>query len=222
MQSRRLGLAVALAIAVSSATLGLGANPAAATPQTDLASATQQATKLEQKILANAKQADILDERYLQARTAVQAAVKEIAATQAQIDTTEASARRLRDQLGGRAALLYMGAGNQDPVGVDVASVQELGAMAQYGAAAAAQDQRILDMLQRTDAQLAAQHDDLDGQLAAAQDRQHAVQSAQRAVEAANTSTQHLLDTTNANIKLLAATIEQQAAAAAADANAPG
>ncbi|HEV7526055.1 MAG TPA: NlpC/P60 family protein [Acidimicrobiia bacterium] len=185
-----------------------------ATPS--LAGATAQAEQLQLKIAANAKRADILDERYLQARSAVRAAAAKIAATQAQIVATQASVDHLRGQLGGRAARLYMGAGSQDPIGMDVSSVQELGSRSKYGEAAAAEDLRVLHLLALTQAKLDTQHHDLDGQLAAAQDRQQAVQDSQREVQRANDSLKQLLDSTKNEIKLLAAKLEADSQAAAA------
>ena len=199
-------------LAVASATLGFSAGTAGATPQDDsLATATALAAKLEVQIAANSKNADILDERYLQARNAVAAANKQITVMKSQISATEASVDRLRNQVGGRAALLYMGAGSQDPINVDVSSVQDLGAMTKYGDAATAQDERLLSVLDTTDAQLNSQNQDLEGQLAAAQDQQHAADVARRQVASANASLQHLLDTTNVNVKMLATQMEQEA-----------
>lgn len=209
--------AVVLALAVTSATLGLAAGPAGATPQDDnFVSANEQATKLELQIAANAKQADILDERFLRARHAVAAAQKQVGIARQQLAKTEATAERLRGQLAGRAALLYMGAGSQGPVDISVSSVQELGSMTQYGDAAAQQDERLLDVVHLTQERLDSQKRDLDAQLAAAQDRQHAADTSRRQVAQANASMMHLLDTTNAGIKLLAAQIEQVATANAA------
>ncbi len=217
ISSRRLTGAVVLVLTVASATLGLSAGRAGATPQDDLlASETAQAAKLTLQIAANSTRADILDERYLQARHAVGVANKRVSATKAQIAATQATAERLQAQLGGRAALLYMGAGTQDPIDVNVSSVQELGAMTTYGAAAAQQDERLLQVVEVTRERLDRQRSDLQGQLAAAQDRQHAADAARRRVEAANASMTHLLDTTNASIKLLATQMEQKAAADAA------
>jgi cell wall-associated NlpC family hydrolase len=189
---------------------------ASASPASDYASATAQATKLNAEIAANGRRADMLDERYLQAKRAVTVAARNVAATQYEIAVIDAHVHRVRDRLGSRAALLYIGAGNGDPIGVDVTNVQDLGSMAQYGDAAAAQDERLLDDLKRSDAQLAAQHDSLEGQLAAAQDRKRAAYAAGREVARVNASMLKLLDSTNAGVKLLAAQIEQQAQAAVA------
>jgi cell wall-associated NlpC family hydrolase len=223
ISSRRLIPAIALAVIVCSAT-PVAASPAPTTTTTtapstpSLAGATAQAEVLRQKILANAKRADILDERFLQARAAVRKTTKKVAATKAQIAKTEASAARLRTQLGGRAALLYMSAGNHDPIGVDVSSVQELGSRSKYGEAAAQENLRILDLLDRTDEKLKSEKDTLQGQLAAAQDRQNTVRNAQREVERVNADTQQLLDSTNDEIKVLATKMERDSQAAAAEA----
>ncbi len=110
----------------------------------------------------------------------------------------KSSAVQLRDQLGSRAALLYMGVGNVDPLDMNATSVTDLASKATYGDAAAAQDMRVLHVLQLTDATLQSQHDDLAGQLAAAQDQARAEQSAQREVEHVNASMQKMLDSTKA------------------------
>jgi cell wall-associated NlpC family hydrolase len=207
---------VAFATALVLVAACVSATPAFASPQGDYANATTQAAKLEAQITVNGRRADILDEQYLQARRAVAAADQKIRATQHKISITEAQSRRLRDRLGSRAALLYMGTGTRDPIGLDAASVQDLGSMAQYGDAAAAQDQHLLDDLKRTDAQLNAQHMNLERQFAAAQHEERAAQDTRRAVAQVNASMQKLLDSTTANVKMLAAQIEQRGLAAAA------
>ncbi|MDP9333916.1 MAG: NlpC/P60 family protein [Actinomycetota bacterium] len=194
----------------------ISAIPALASPETDYANATAQATKIEAQIVWNTRRADILDEQYLKAQRAVTVANRKITATQQQISVIEARAHRLRDRLRSRAALLYIGAGNSDPIGVDVASVQDLGSMAQYADAAAARDGHLLDDVKRADDQLNSQHDTLEGQLAAAQDQERAAESSRREVAQVNASMQKLLDSTSANVKVLVAQIERQGLAAAA------
>ncbi len=216
--SRRLTVVAALALTITSATFGLAGAAAAAPstpPDTSLAGETAQAAKLTLEIATNAKRADVLDERYLKARHEVKVAARNVAATESDISAAEAKAERLRSELRGRAALLYMGAGSQSPIDVNVQSVQQLGSMTQYGDAAAQQDQHLLDDLDATEARLTARRDDLSRQLAAAKKRQHSADSARRAVEKANAAMKHLLDTTTATVKLLAAQMEQQARAAA-------
>ena len=212
----RLTRGIAFTLALASVAVGLSAMPAVASPQTDFVTATAQAQKLQLQIADNGHRADVLDERYLQAQAAVAAALRKIDATQKQISATDASAGWLRKQLAGRAALLYMGAGSVDPIGMNVSSVQDLGSRAHYGEAAAQQNVRILDVLARTEDNLNAQRRDLTGQLAAAQDQQRAADSARREVAHVNASMQKLLDSTNANVKALAARMEREALAAAA------
>jgi len=226
LRFRRWLRGAALGLAVASAALGLAVAPAVAAPSNtvpstvagpkDLPGAIAQATKLEAQILANARRADVLDERYLQARTAVAAANQRVVATQRQISATDAKLEQLRSRLADRAAFLYMGAGSSDPIGIDASSVQDLGSRATYGDAAAVQDQRIVDDLNGTEARLNAQRDDLAGQVAAAQARLVAARDARREVARINGSMQNLLDSTQAMVKVLAAKMEQDALASAA------
>ena len=164
---------------------------------------------------ANAKRADILDENYLKAQRAVKVADRKVAQEQAQITATNARVDELHRQLAGRAAFLYMGAGSNDPIGIDASSVQELGSMAKYGDAAAERDQRLLDDLKRTQDKLDAQRTHLEDQLAAARSRQRAARDARREVARVNASMMKLLDTTQSSVKLLATKMEQGARAAA-------
>src|SRR5439155_7295451 len=207
---------VAFGVVFLSVAACISAIPAFASPETDYANATAQAAKIQVQIAWNSRRADILDEQYLIAQRAVTAAKRKITATQQQISVIEARARRLRDRLGSRAALLYIGAGNSDPIGINVSSVQDLGSRAQYADAAAAKDGHLLDDLKRADAQLNSQRDTLEGQLAAAQDQELAAERSHRAVEQINASMQKLLDSTSANVKMLVAQIEQHALVVAA------
>jgi cell wall-associated NlpC family hydrolase len=213
---RRLIRSVAFGLAVLVVAAGLSAIPAFASPEGDYANATAQAAKLQLQIASNSQRADALDAKYQQAQRAVAAADQKITATKRQMSVIEARARRLRDRLGSRAALLYIGAGNSDPIGVDAKSFQQLGSMTQYANAAAAQDELLLDELSRTNAQLNTQHDNLDGQLAAAQDQKRAAQNSRREVAQVNAAMQKLLDATSANVRGLVAQIELQGLAAAA------
>jgi cell wall-associated NlpC family hydrolase len=190
-------------------------NPAGKGHPTALANGIAQAARLRLQIAANAKRADILDERFLQAQDAVRAADKLIASTQAQIAANTDHVDKLKTQLASRAALLYMGAGNADPIGFNVSSVQELGAMAKYGDAAAARDETILGDLKHTEDELLAQHADLEHQLADATGRRDAARNARRDVARVNASMKTLLATTTATVRLLAAKMEQDAIASA-------
>jgi cell wall-associated NlpC family hydrolase len=146
----------------------------------------------------------------------VRKANRRIAVLQRHIDATKAKIASLKAELAGRAALLYMGAGNTDPIGIDAKSVQELGARAKYGDAAAETDKRLLDDLKQTQDALSAQHDELESQLAVAQRQQHAALVARRDAARVNADMQKLLTVTSANVQLLAAKMELTALANAA------
>jgi cell wall-associated NlpC family hydrolase len=201
---------VALALVVPAFAVGLSTAPAAAAPEDQLILASAQAAQLNAQIQANVARADVLDERYLQARRAVTVARRQVAATEKQIAQTEAAVEKLRSRAAGRAARLYMRAGNTDPIGFDVTNVQDLGSREQYGNAAAESDLRVIDELKTTESHLADQRDQLRGRLAGAQKKERTAQKAREEVESANKKLQKLLDSSDAQVKLLAASIEQQ------------
>jgi cell wall-associated NlpC family hydrolase len=169
----------------------------------------QQARQLEAQIQANSDRADVLDEQYLQAQSAVEDAKRQIADAEAGIASARAQESKLRQQLGGRAALLYMGAGNGDPLGIDASNVQELGSRAKYGEAAAETDNKMIDQLGVLDEQLHIQEKQLQGQKAEAQKREDEADSARKALERVSAQMQQVLDSTRSDIRALANKIEQ-------------
>ena len=216
LRARHLTVSLALGLVVSATTVFANPATAGATTAGQLQSAKAQAQKLEAEITANGQRADVLDEQYLQAQQAVADANQKIATAEKGIAKTEAHAQKLRTQLGSRAAMLYMGAGNNDPIGIDATSVQDLGSRAKYGEAAAAQATQMLGDLKIADEQLHVQQQDLEHQRADAQKRAHDAESARQAVAQLNAKTQKLLDSTNANVKQLASKLAAEQAAAAA------
>jgi len=227
----QLIICTALALTTSSLAVALTPTRAAAAPTptppatpltppipkpTDLANGIAQATLLRAQIARNSVRADILDEKFLQAQTAVRKANTKIAVTERRIQATNAHVDDLKTELRGRAADLYMGAGTADPIGFDATSVQELGSMAQYGDAAAARDEQLLDDLQQTEDSLNAQHDELESELTAARARQHTAFVARQQVARVNAAMQKLLASTSAKVRLLATKMEQDALAKAA------
>jgi cell wall-associated NlpC family hydrolase len=213
LQARRLTLGLALGLALSATTLTA---PAGATPQSDLLSKTAQAQRLEAQISANSTQADILDEQFLQARSAVSDLNRQIASAEAGIAAARKQQAGLRSRLGGRAALLYMGAGSGDPLGIDATNVQELGARAKYGEAAAETDARMIDKLKVLDEQLGIQTQDLEKVKREAQKRQNEADTARQALEKIDTRVKQLLGSTKSDIRVLANKIETQRIAAQA------
>src|SRR5262249_34684084 len=200
---------VSLAIGLALGATTISTSSAGASPQTELAGKMQQARQLEAQIQANAERADALDEQYLQAQSAVEDAKRQIADAEAAIASARAHESTLRSQLGGRAALLYIGAGNGDPLNIDATNVQELGSRAKYGEAAAETDNKMIDQLGALDEQLNIQEKELQGKKADAEKREKEADTARKAVEQASAQMQHLLDSTRSDIRLLANKIEQ-------------
>jgi len=216
MSRRHLTVGPAIAL-VTTATVTLSTlAPAAATTAAQLRSVQAQAQQLESELRANRDRAEVLDEQYLEAQQAVADANRGIATAAKTMASTEAHAAQLRSQLGDQAALLYMGAGNNDPIGIDVTNVQELGSRTKYSEAAAAQATQILGDLEIADEQLHVQQRDLEHRRADAQQRAHEAASARAAVAQADSQIQRLLASADANVKKLEAKLEAEKAAAAA------
>jgi cell wall-associated NlpC family hydrolase len=186
-----------------------------ASPQADLAAKTAQAKALQAKIDANNNQADTLDEQLVQAQDAVAQANSQIATTERGIASAQANTARLRVELGGRAATLYMGAGNVDPFQIDATDVRELGSRAQYSAAAAQQDQNLLDQLRISQEQLGIQEKTLVAQKSQAQTHQSTVEAAQKDLQDLTRQQQQLLGQVKGQMATLVKQVQQEQAAAA-------
>ena len=204
---------MALGLALSATAV---AAPAGATPQDDLASKKAQATQLEATIQANADRSDVLVEDFLQAQAAVADANQQIAAAEKGIESARAQVSDLRARLGGRAARLYMGAGSGDPLGIDASNVQELGARAKYGEAAAESDNKLIAQLGVLDEQLRRQTADLVTVKADAQKREDKANEMHREVAKITASMESLLASTKSDIVGLARKIETDRIAAQA------
>ena len=216
MSRRHLTVGPAIAL-VASATVTISTlAPAAATTAAQLRSVQAQAQQLASELRANRDRAEVLDEQYLEAQQAVADANRGIATATTAMASTEAHAAELRSRLGDQAALLYMGAGNNDPMGIDVTNIQELGSRTKYSEAAAAQATQILGDLEIADEQLHVQQRDLEHRRADAQQRAHEAASARAAVAQADSQIQGLLASADANVKRLEAKLEAEKAAAAA------
>jgi peptidoglycan DL-endopeptidase CwlO len=150
------------------------ATPAGASPKDDLAAKTARAKRLEAQIEADHTKAETLNEQYLQAQSAVADAQQKINAAEAGIARAEANAKESQKRLAGRAATLYMGAGNNDPFAINATDVRELGTRAKYGEAAADEDQRLLDKLNVAEEQLGIQRKNLKKVQGEARSRQKA------------------------------------------------
>ncbi len=215
-RSPRRHVTVALALGLALATSAAVALPASASPKSDLAAKTAQAERLESQIQANYDKESALDEQLVEAQNAVAKATADIAAAERGIDQAEKQAETLREHLGDRAATLYMGAGDADPFQLDATDVRELGSRAQYSAAAADQDSRLLGQLRDLEDQLSSQRKDLQKQKADAEQRQRAVNAARKDLESATAKQKSLLSSVKGDMADLVAKIQKQRADAAA------
>ena len=142
LQARRLTLGLALTVIVTTTTFGLSTG-AGATPQGDLGECHCAGEAPRGGDPSERQQGRCARRAVLEAQSAVDDANKKIAAAERSIASTEAHSAQLHAHLGDRAALLYMGAGNNDPLGIDATNVQDLGSRTKYTEAAAAQDSTI-------------------------------------------------------------------------------
>jgi cell wall-associated NlpC family hydrolase len=156
----------------------------------------------------------VLDEQYLQAQSAVEAATQQIAQAEAGVARAERHADKLHSMLGARAARLYMGAGNVDLFSIDATNVRELGSKSKYGEAAAETDSRMLDDLKLVEEQLGIQRKALEKQRAAAQDRQRVADNARHAIESATRQQEQLLTSVKGSIRAKVNEIARQRRAA--------
>ena len=142
-RSRTATAFVAALALIATGTLATGAH---ATPQSDLSSEQQKAEQLQAEIEANGNRVSVLDEQYNQAQAAIQRTTDQLDSDQAQVEAKTRETQRVRALLAERAAELYMGAGNPTPLAaLDVTSPRELGSRSAYSAAAADQDNQLLD-----------------------------------------------------------------------------
>jgi cell wall-associated NlpC family hydrolase len=109
-----------------------------------------------------------------------------------------------------------MGADDADPFQIDASDVRELGSRAQYSAAAAEEDSRLLGQLRDLQDQLTAQRKDLEKQKSAAQARQRVVDGARKDLEKATAQQKNLLTSVKGEMANLVQQIQQQKADAAA------
>ncbi len=207
---RRRHLTLACAAGLAIASLAFVVPAQGASPQADLAAKTAEAKALQAKIDAANSKADSLDEELVQAQDAVAQANTQIASTEHGIAVAQANTTKLRRELGGRAATLYMGAGNVDPFQIDATDVRELGSRAQYSAAAAQQDQNLLDQLRVSQEQLGIQQKTLEAQKSQAQSHQNAVEAAQKDLQSLTKQQNQLLGQVKGEMATLVKQVQQQ------------
>ncbi|HET9730343.1 MAG TPA: NlpC/P60 family protein [Acidimicrobiia bacterium] len=220
-QHHKHALSLVLAVLTAAASVTLGALPASASPQSDLNSKRARARALEAQIQADQTRQEVLNEQYLAAQLAEQAAQAKIADTERQLAQTEQRATVLRQRLASRAARLYMGAGNVDFLDLNTADVTTLGSRAKYSEAAAEQDSTVLDDMTLVQEQLDRQRNELKREQQDAQARQHDADNALQALKKTTQQLEQTLSSVQGDIKQLVGQIEAaQARAEAAAARA--
>jgi cell wall-associated NlpC family hydrolase len=204
---------VVTALAMSVTTVVLPSE-AGASPQTELSAKRAEAERLAAQIDAAQERAQVVNEQYLQAKAAADDAEAKIAGATAAIKMAEERAAKLSRQVGSRAARLYMGVGMNDPLGLDVESVRELGSRAKYSQAAAAHDEQVVDDLVVAQEDLAHEREALKQVENEARDRQAAADDALGELRAATDAAESSLSSVKGDIADLVADIERERQAA--------
>ena len=214
--------AAAFIAAVALLTTGGLANVAHATPESELSSERARAEQLQAEIEANGNRVSILDEQYNQALAKIQQTTDQLNADQAQVDAKTRETERVRARLADRAAELYMDAGNPAPLAAfDVTSTQQLGSRSAYGAAAADQDDQLMDDARVAIEELGLEQQSLAKARARAETERDALDATRREIADATAQQEELLAQANGKIKSLVDEIqaekerEQEAAARA-------
>ena len=185
--------------------------PAGASPQDDLRSARARAAALDAKIEAGNEEIAQLDEQFNLAQSKANAAADRIAAAKREFDATAARVTATQGRLAGRAATLYMRLGGSDPLPeLNAANVNELGARAKYGEAAAARDTALLDAARVAQEDLKREEKNLERRRDAADTEARKVQAARQEVEAAVAEQQELLASVEGNIADLVHKISEE------------
>ncbi len=218
----RIRTAAVFVATVALLTTGGLANVAHATPESQLSSERAKAEQLQAEIEANGNQVSILDEQYNRAQSAIQQTTDQLNADQAEVDAKTRETARIRTLLADRAAELYMDAGNPTPLGAfDVSSTQQLGSRSAYGAAAADQDNQLMDQAKVAIETLGLQQKSLAKARAKAVAERDSLDATRNQITAATSQQEDLLAQANGKIKGLVDQIaaqkarEQEAAARA-------
>jgi peptidoglycan DL-endopeptidase CwlO len=221
-RTTRIRTAAAFVATIALLTTGGLASAAHATPESQLSSERAKAEQLQGEIEANGNRVSILDEQYNQAQAAIQQTTDRLNADQAEVDAKTRETSRIRTLLADRAAELYMDAGNPTPLGAfDVSSTQQLGSRSAYGAAAADQDNQLIDHAKVAIETLGLQQKSLAKARAHAVAERDALDATRSQITAATAQQEDLLAQANGKIKGLVDQIaaqkarEQEAAARA-------
>ena len=201
-------------IAVVVAALALAPLAAGGSPIDDKKA---EAARLQAQIDANGATIDALSEQYNGAIYHLSKIDAQIAEAQARVQTAQDNFDQLRQQVGTRAAAIYMGAGSDDPLSaIDVQSINDLGARSKYAAAATSRDRALMSRLTTSKEALQTQRKELDKERAQAQSEKDKLSTARADLQTANAQQQNLLSKTNTDINALVKKAQDDARAAQA------
>jgi len=198
----RLG-AAALAVA-----LVIPAVPASASPEDDLAQKREEAAVIERQISENGTRISVLDEEYNVARIAIEQADAGIVGAEAGVADAEARAAGLSNRLAGRAARMYIQAGAGPLAALQTEAAVDLAARGAYGAAAAEQDNSLIDELDAAREDLDVRRAELEGERASAQAKQEALTGMRDELDRAQVAQEELLAGVEGDIAGLVSEIE--------------
>jgi cell wall-associated NlpC family hydrolase len=174
----------------------------------------RQAAELQRQIDANDQDLVAMSEKLNGAVYRQRQAEAGIAEAEARTKASESERRRIRRELGRRAAQIYRSAGTSTPLAqIDVSSVTEMTSRSKYAAAAAERDDQLVAKLQKVEEDLAVKKADLERQKAAAASEVKAAESARASIADANRRARALQNQIQGDIARI---MQEQAAAQAA------
>jgi len=175
-----------------------------------------QAKQLQAEIDANGAKIAALGEQYDGAVYHLQQVQAAIGKARSQLAEAQREAAAIKHRVAGRAASLYMQAGNRSPLqAVDVNDVVDLGSRAKYSSAAASSDDVLIGKLTVAQENLRTKREQLDRQLSDAQAAKDRIDASRQQVEAANAQQQQLLSQVKGELKVLIEKEQQRLAAKA-------
>jgi cell wall-associated NlpC family hydrolase len=214
-QARRRS-AVRTAVACALVVFGLANSASAgAAPEASLDSKIAQAINIENRIETQNRRAEVLDEQYLEAKSSIRKTHAAVAKAESRLRAGQRRVARLRRRLGIRAASLYISAGTSVPLTIDDPDIQSFGSRAQYGAATATKDNRILSAVTKADQRLTALRDALRQRQETARRREKKLKASLAELKKATKRQKFLLASINADIAglVLQVSLQRQSAA---------
>jgi peptidoglycan DL-endopeptidase CwlO len=181
-----------------------------------------QAAALEEQLTTTNQELSALGERYNGARLRLQEAEANLAAVQAQIETTEAEVARIKGLVDQNAASVYRRArAGASLDGYDFEDAKDLVRRTHYAETQAERDDRLLRELDQVKEQLSDERDDADAARAEADAERRKIEETKAALEAAQAQQQQLLAQVQGEIAtLVQQELERRQAEALAQASA--